>query len=142
MEGLSISSDKERRPTTEGPPPRMERLEARDALLRGYTREEVCETLMSIFRAVDTDGSGSLSRKEFKECLVDSDIGLSRKDINIILTEADLDGDEDIGYEEFIPVCFNVLVERFKIEIVQKINHEGEVNRARYMPQVRSSSSS
>ena len=29
-----------------------------------------------------------------------------------------------------------------KIEIVQKINHEGEVNRARYMPQVRSSSSS
>ena len=95
------------------------RAEVREALLRGYTREEVCETLMSIFQSADADGSGSLSRKEFKECLIDSDIGLSRKDINIILTEADLDGNEDIGYEEFIPVCFNVLVERFKIEIVQ-----------------------
>ena len=98
------------------------RAEVRESLLRGYTREEVCETLMSLFRAVDTDDSGTLSRHEFKMCLLDSEIGLSRRDINVILTEADIDGNEQIGYEEFIPVCFNVLIERFKMEIIQNQN--------------------
>lgn len=35
----------------------------------------------------DTDGSGLLNRKEFKAALMAAELGLTRKDINLILTQ-------------------------------------------------------
>lgn len=45
---------------------------------------------------------------EFKEALKAAELGLTRKDINLILSHIDVDRDGLVSYEEFIPVCFQV----------------------------------
>jgi hypothetical protein len=47
----------------------------------------------------DVDGSGQLSRKEFKEALKAAELGLTRKDINLILSQ--VSDERDPG----IPTC-------------------------------------
>jgi len=96
--------------------------EAREAvemhLLHGMPRDELDAMMEGVFRAADADGSGVLDRKEFAKCLKSSELGLSRKEINLLLTEVDMDGDGKISYEEFMPLCFNILVERFKDDVL------------------------
>eukprot|EP00232_Nephroselmis_pyriformis_P004517 CAMPEP_0182912656 /NCGR_PEP_ID=MMETSP0034_2-20130328/37628_1 /TAXON_ID=156128 /ORGANISM="Nephroselmis pyriformis, Strain CCMP717" /LENGTH=481 /DNA_ID=CAMNT_0025049335 /DNA_START=86 /DNA_END=1527 /DNA_ORIENTATION=- len=96
--------------------------EAREAvevhLLHGMPRDELENIMKSVFVAADSDGSGALSRKEFKQCLKSAELGLTRKDINLLMAEADMDGDGNISYDEFMPLCFDILVERFKEEVM------------------------
>lgn len=49
-------------------------------------------------------------RQEFKEALKAAELGLTRKDINLILSHIDVDRDGLVSYEEFIPVCFQVRI--------------------------------
>jgi len=96
--------------------------EAREAvemhLLHGMPRDELEAMMEGIFKAADTDGSGILDRKEFSKCLKSAELGLTRKEINLLLSECDVDGDGNISYAEFMPLCFNILVERFKDEVL------------------------
>lgn len=94
------------------------RSEVEEMLLKGLPQEELKDMMQRVFNKADTDGSGTLSRHEFKECLRAAELGLTRKDINVILSQVDVDRDGVVSYEEFIPVCIEVLVERFKNEIV------------------------
>ena len=55
------------------------------------------------------------------QCLRASELGLSRKEINVLLSEVDIDGDGNISYEEFMPLCFNILVERFKDDVLAEV---------------------
>jgi hypothetical protein len=73
-------------------------------------RSLYCRLYRSPSRApqADTDSSGQLSRKEFKEALKAAELGLTRKDINLILSQIDVDRNGLVSYEEFIPVCFQV----------------------------------
>mmetsp|Transcript_26603 Transcript_26603/g.66643 ORF Transcript_26603/g.66643 Transcript_26603/m.66643 type:complete len:341 (-) Transcript_26603:88-1110(-) len=87
-------------------------------LLHGVPREELETMMAGVFQAADADGSGTLDRKEFSSCLRASELGLSRKEINVLLSEVDIDGDGNISYEEFMPLCFNILVERFKDDVL------------------------
>lgn len=64
-----------------------------------------------IRRAHDADNSGFLSRKEFKECMKNADLGLSRQEINALMAEIDVDGDGNISLEEFDTIFFEILVE-------------------------------
>jgi hypothetical protein len=43
------------------------------------------------------DGSGQLSRKEFKEALKAAELGLTRKDINLILSQVSIRNGYDYG---------------------------------------------
>jgi len=88
--------------------------EAEDYLLRGMTQEELEGLMTDIFKQFDSDGNGVLDRKEFKACLKSAKLGLTRKDINALLTEADENSDGGVSYEEFTPLCFRILLERFK----------------------------
>ena len=45
----------------------------------------------SVFQSADTNNNGSLSRKEFVACLKNAKLGMSRKDINLLMSEVDLD---------------------------------------------------
>lgn len=72
---------------------------------------------MQVFRQADVDGSGSLSRHEFRDALKAAELGLTRKDINLIMSHVDVDGDGVITYAEFAPVCLEVMVERMKDEL-------------------------
>lgn len=94
------------------------RTEVEEMLLRGLPQDELRTMMVRVFNKADTDGSGTLSRHEFKECLKAAELGLTRRDINLILSQVDVDKDGVVSYEEFIPVCIEVLVERFKNEIV------------------------
>ena len=93
--------------------------EAREAvemhLLHGIPREQLEQMMFSVFNAADTDGSGALDRKEFARCLKSAELGLTRKEINLLLSEVDADGDGMVTYEEFVPLCFNILVERSRM---------------------------
>jgi len=88
--------------------------EAEDFFLRGMSAEELEGIMSKIFKDHDADGNGVLDRAEFKACLMSADLGLTRKEINLLLTEADDNGDGVVEYDEFVPLCFKILVEKFK----------------------------
>lgn len=71
-----------------------------------------------LFQQADTNGNGTLSRKEFHECLRNERLGLTRKDINVLMSEIDIDNNGEVSWEEFVPTCFNILVERFKYMVM------------------------
>lgn len=96
----------------------MVRTEVETMLLHGLPKAELEALMLKVFKKADADGSGQLNRHEFKDALKAAELGLTRKDINLVLTHVDVDQDGLVSYEEFIPVCFQVLVERFKDEIV------------------------
>ena len=91
------------------------REEVEEFLLHGMPRSELENMMMDIFQRADIDGSGSLDRNEFRECLKAAELGLTRKEVNAILSEVDENQDGNVSYTEFMPLCFNILVERFKV---------------------------
>jgi len=96
------------------------REEAKNYLLHGMTKEQVEGVMMEIFHKSDADGSGALSLTEFQKCCKDADIGLTRREINILMHQCDVDGDGNITYEEFVPLCFEMLTEILKSELLQE----------------------
>ena len=87
-------------------------------LLHGMPREELENMMRNVFTSADADGSGYLDRKEFQTCLKHAQLGLTRKEINLLSSEVDANEDGMISYEEFTPLCFNILVERFKDDVL------------------------
>jgi len=75
------------------------------------SKEQVEEIMKAIFKKSDVDNSGALSIAEFQKCCKDADIGLTRKEVNILMHQCDVDGDGMISYDEFVPLCFEMLVE-------------------------------
>eukprot|EP00238_Polyblepharides_amylifera_P004792 CAMPEP_0196587910 /NCGR_PEP_ID=MMETSP1081-20130531/58985_1 /TAXON_ID=36882 /ORGANISM="Pyramimonas amylifera, Strain CCMP720" /LENGTH=463 /DNA_ID=CAMNT_0041910241 /DNA_START=329 /DNA_END=1720 /DNA_ORIENTATION=- len=94
------------------------REEVEHHLLHGIPREELEAVMRSVFEMADEDGNGNLSREEFRHCLKSAELGLTRKEINLLLSECDYDHDGNISYQEFVPLCFNILVERFKDQVL------------------------
>eukprot|EP00898_Chlorokybus_atmophyticus_P006085 jgi/Chlat1/6478/Chrsp45S06056 len=78
----------------------------------GMSRSDLELSLSRLFSSSDSDGSGSLDRREFRRCLSSSDLGLTRREINALMHEADSDGDGRVSYGEFVPVAWGVMVER------------------------------
>jgi len=96
------------------------REEAKNYLLHGMTKEQVEGVMMEIFAKSDVDGSGALSLQEFQKCCKDADIGLTRKEVNILMHQCDSDGDGNISYEEFVPLCFEMLTEILKDQLLSE----------------------
>jgi len=96
------------------------REEAKNYLLHGMTKDQVEQVMMEIFTKSDADGSGALSLLEFQKCCKDADIGLTRKEVNILMHQCDVDGDGQISYEEFVPLCFEMLTEILKDELLRE----------------------
>ena len=84
-----------------------------------------------IFRKADEDGSGQLSRQEFVNSLRSADLGLSRKEINVLLAEVDENSDGNVSYAEFVPLCYNILKEvladDFRTENLPQKRQEAEM---------------
>lgn len=79
-----------------------------DLLLHGMSKTELEALMLRVFRKADLDRSGLLNRAEFKVCLKAAKLGLTRKDINLIMSTVDINHDGQISYDEFVPVCFQV----------------------------------
>lgn len=84
---------------------------SRTFLMHSMTKDELEGVLRRMFQNADKDGSGFLSRAEFSQALRESDLGLSRREINVLLFEVDANSDNMVSYEEFLPLCFNLMVE-------------------------------
>lgn len=89
-------------------------------MLHGMPRAELEMLITDIFHRADMDGNGTLSRAEFFQCLQDADLGLTRHEVNVLMLEVDENEDGLISYEEFIPVCFDVLVQIVAQDVAQE----------------------
>jgi len=58
-------------------------------LLHGIPKEELEEVMKRVFEAADENGNGELSMDEFRQCLKSAELGLTRKEINLLLSECD-----------------------------------------------------
>jgi len=86
------------------------RKRAEDYLLQQMSREELLAALAAVFEKADKDGSGFLDRAEFATCLQDTALGFSPDQIGFIIKATDANDDGSIDFQEFAPVCFDMLV--------------------------------
>merc|ERR1711988_1353000 len=100
---------------------------ARIALIHGMDKDQYKELLLNMFRSHDVDNSGFLSRKEFKECMKSSDLGLTRKEINSLMAEIDVDGDGNINLDEFDTIFFEMLVEIVSLAALEESRNSDEL---------------
>ena len=56
-------------------------------LLHGMPKDELEDAIRKVFGRADADGSGMLSRTEFADALRGSGLGLTRREINVIMAE-------------------------------------------------------
>eukprot|EP00742_Colponemidia_sp_Colp-10_P000665 GILJ01000724.1.p1 GENE.GILJ01000724.1~~GILJ01000724.1.p1 ORF type:complete len:441 (+),score=78.51 GILJ01000724.1:39-1361(+) len=94
-------------------------MRAEEILLHGLPSDELELVLQNVFKSADKDNSGFLSREEFRECMNNADLGFTRKEINILLSEIDENQDGLISYEEFIPICLEVLTRILADDILE-----------------------
>ena len=80
--------------------------------VKGMTIDELSATIRRVFQDCDLDGNGTLDPTEFRKALRSAELNLSKKEINLLLMQSDLNHDGVVEYDEFVPVCFDVLVER------------------------------
>ena len=57
------------------------------------TKDELEMKMRSVFEHFDADSNGVLSRKEFKNCLKASQLGFTRREINLMLSAVDFNDD-------------------------------------------------
>lgn len=92
---------------------------AEDLLVHGMSREELTDLIGSIFEQCDTDQSGVLSKQEFVAALTSMELGLTRREINAIMFQIDMDNDGNISYKEFVPFAFDLLAKLTSLRLLE-----------------------
>ena len=70
-------------------------------------KEDEDEYLKSLFSSLDPDNNGLISIREIKYIVTHSNENISEKDFEIIMKEADTDGDGLISLDEFMTIMKN-----------------------------------
>jgi len=76
----------------------------------GVNEEDLVNQLTTLFLQADQDGNGVLDRHEFKRLMHDADLGLTKKQIKLLYSQADMNADGSIEYREFIPACVELIL--------------------------------
>jgi len=76
----------------------------------GLNEEELVDQLTTLFLQADQDGNGVLDKHEFKKLMHDADLGLTKKQIKLLYSQADMNDDGSIEYREFIPACVELIL--------------------------------
>ena len=100
------------------------REQAAQMLVHGMTKEELEATLFEVFKNADKDASGYLDGNEFSACLDDSKLGFSADEIGYLMDSIDTDQDRRIYFEEFVPLCYDLLIELIARAIQENENAE------------------
>eukprot|EP00948_MAST-09A_sp_MAST-9A-sp1_P003997 g3997.t1 len=79
--------------------------------VHGLDKARVEGILQQMFKEADLDNSGTLNRKELKKCLTESKIGLTKKEVQALLTEIDINNDGEVSYSEFAPLAYEIILE-------------------------------
>ncbi|RQM22822.1 hypothetical protein B5M09_001262 [Aphanomyces astaci] len=85
-------------------------VETSNSLSHGLLREEFESLLREILHNIDIDNTGTLTRADFMGCLQDADLGLTRKETNLVLFDTPSDESGRVAYGDVIPIVFDVLV--------------------------------
>ena len=96
-----------------------DKYEQAERVLHGMNQIELEQLLESIFNEADSDGNGFLDRAEFKRCLQDESLGLTRREINVVLSQADQLSEGVVTYHTFLPFIFDLLVKVFARGLAQ-----------------------
>lgn len=94
-------------------------------------------TLQSVFKEIDTNGDGLLSKKEIRKAL-ESNTGYSDNDIEMLITKVDLDQNGMVNYSEFLAatVDWSKEMSRERLEQAFKAldsDHSGKISRDELM---------
>ncbi|XP_037786655.1 calmodulin-like [Penaeus monodon] len=69
---------------------------------RDFTPADSPEEIREAFGVFDKDGNGVISANELKHVLMTMGEKLSQEEVDIMIREADIDGDGHIKYEQFV----------------------------------------
>jgi len=67
-------------------------------------RNQTLSEFREIFNLVDKDGSGSITKLELSELMETLGINASSEEIDMMISEIDQDGSNDINFDEFVTV--------------------------------------
>ncbi|XRA96374.1 hypothetical protein NFJ02_01g40780 [Pycnococcus provasolii] len=70
---------------------------------------ELTDYLTEVFRGADKDDSGALDRHEFKLLIREANLGITAKDIGVIMEDVDINNDGEISFSEFVPTMVLLL---------------------------------
>eukprot|EP00802_Teleaulax_amphioxeia_P011854 Tamp_11891.p1 GENE.Tamp_11891~~Tamp_11891.p1 ORF type:complete len:492 (+),score=144.46 Tamp_11891:135-1478(+) len=76
----------------------------------GISEEDLVNQLTTLFLQADVDGNGVLDKHEFKKLMHDASLGLTKKQIKLLYSQADMNDDGSIEYREFIPACVELIL--------------------------------
>jgi Ca2+-binding EF-hand superfamily protein len=97
------------------------------ALSRGMTQEELDSIILEEFKRADVNGDGHLNHDEFKQALQAEALGLTGKEIKALMLRVDENDDGVISYEEFAPLCYELLLQRFKRRIYEDMQDDNDL---------------
>ena len=66
--------------------------------------QEDKEEFLAVFKICDYDGSGLISPKELHEVLMLLGEQFTLEELQDVIRDADLDGNEEISYDEFVKI--------------------------------------
>mmetsp|Transcript_1314 Transcript_1314/g.2033 ORF Transcript_1314/g.2033 Transcript_1314/m.2033 type:complete len:149 (+) Transcript_1314:117-563(+) len=64
------------------------------------------EEMLEAFQVFDTDGNGSITADELRQIFMNLGEKLTDEEITDMIKEADMDGDGEINYQEFVRMMF------------------------------------
>jgi Ca2+-binding EF-hand superfamily protein len=87
------------------------RHEAEQKIYGNKSQKEIEGMFRAVFDASDTNKNGKLESHEMRKCLQSSGIEFTDKEIESIIKAADLNLDGMIDVNEFLPVCYELMLE-------------------------------
>jgi calcium-dependent protein kinase len=66
------------------------------------------EKFKHMFETYDDDNSGFLTKKEIKDALKEADVTISLEELDKIVDQLDLDGNDEINYTEFLSAAMDL----------------------------------
>lgn len=102
--------------------------EAADYLAHGMTAQELEEIVQASWSSADADGSGFLDAKELKHFLKDLPIGLTKKEMNMIMMEVDANEEGLVSYHAFLPLMHSCLFEVTKQSILRSFQSQSDLD--------------
>jgi Ca2+-binding EF-hand superfamily protein len=103
--------------------------EAAEYVAHGMTSQELEDIVQASWNAADADGSGFLDQKELKHFLKELPIGLTKKEMNMIMMEVDANEHGQVSYESFVPLMHNCLYEVTKQMILRSFHSQSDLER-------------
>merc|ERR1719359_2225544 len=86
------------------------------------------EELIEAFKVFDRDGNGFISAAELRHVMTNLGEKLTDEEVDEMNREADVDGDGQINYEEFVKMMMTNLGEKLTDEEVDEMIREADVD--------------